>query len=83
METCAGRDSNTKKINLKIKKRILKTYPMVLVGSDGGELGLREGEGLEVLLAVGHLAPRRAVDHMEARLVAVHRIQDHLRMRNK
>ena len=56
---------------------------MVLVGSDGGELGLREGEGLEVLLAVGHLAPRRDVDHMEARLVAVHRIQDHLRMRNK
>ena len=52
---------------------------MVLVGSDGGELGLREGEGLEVLLAVGHLAPRRDVDHMEARLVAVHRVQDHLR----
>ena len=25
-------------------------YPMVLVGGDGGELGLREQEGLEVLV---------------------------------
>ena len=45
---------------------------MVLVGSDGSELGLREDERLEVLLRVGDLAARGDVDHVEARLVPVH-----------
>jgi len=57
----------------------VKPYPMVLVGGDGGELGLGEHKSLEVLLGVGQLATWRYVDHVQAGLVAVHRVKDHLR----
>ncbi len=54
---------------------------MVLVGSDGREPGLGEDECLKVLIRVGGLAPRRDVDDVQAGLVPVHRVQDHLRPR--
>ena len=53
-------------------------HPMVLVGSDRGELGLWEDEGLEVLRGGGVLAGRVDVDDVKPRLVTVHRVQDHL-----
>lgn len=55
------------------------TYPMVLVGGDGGEACLLEDEG-----AIGHRAGRwalsvgRKVHHMQTRLVAMHGVQDYL-----
>ena len=51
---------------------------MVLVRRDSHELGLREGEGLEVLRLRGVLLPEAVVDDMEPRLVAMHRVQDDL-----
>ena len=49
---------------------------MILVRGDRHELGLGEDEGLEVLGGAGVLAPGVDVDHVEARLVAVHRVED-------
>lgn len=51
---------------------------MVLVGGDGGELGLREDEGAEVLGARHVLGFGINVHHMEAGLVPVHRVEDDL-----
>ena len=51
---------------------------MVLVRRDSHELGLWEGEGLEVLRLRGVLLPGAVVDDMEPRLVAMHRVQDDL-----
>jgi hypothetical protein len=59
------------------------TYQLVLIGGDGGELGLLEYEApVELLLYVGDglarlpLSPPHQVD---PRLELVHRVQDHLR----
>ena len=54
---------------------------MVLVGGDRGELGLWEDEGLEVLGGGGVLAGGVNIDDVKPRLVAVHRVQDHLENR--
>ena len=51
---------------------------MVLVSGDSSELGLGEDEGLEVLRGAGVLAPGVDVDHVQAGLVAVLRVQYHL-----
>ena len=51
---------------------------MVLVGGDGGELGLGEDEGLEVLRQRHVLRLGVDVDCMETRLVLVHRVEDYL-----
>lgn len=55
---------------------------MVLVGRDGCEGGLRKHERLEVvrvpLLGGVRGGLRGKVDHVEARLVSVHRVQDDL-----
>ena len=51
---------------------------MILVRGDRHELGLGEDEGLEVLGCAGVLAAGVDVDHVEARLVAVHRVEDHV-----
>lgn len=55
------------------------THPVVLICRHGRELGLREDEGLEVLLRVA-LAVFAWVheDHVEAQLVAVHRAENDL-----
>ena len=51
---------------------------MVLVGGDRGELGLRENESAEVLGGGGVLPRGVDVDHVQSRLVLVHRVQNHL-----
>ena len=51
---------------------------MVLVSGDSSELGLGEDEGAEVLGGVGLLPRGVDVDHVQARLVLVHRVQNHL-----
>ena len=51
---------------------------MVLVGGDRGELGLRENESAEVLGGGGVLPRGVDVDHVQPRLVLVHRVQNHL-----
>lgn len=51
---------------------------MVLVGGDRGELGLRENESAEVLGGGGVLPRWVDVDHVQPRLVLVHRVQNHL-----
>jgi hypothetical protein len=58
------------------------TYQLVLIGRDGGELGLLKDEAsVELLLYVGDglaglpLSPPHQVD---PRLELVHRVQDHL-----
>lgn len=50
------------------------TYPVVLIGRDGGEPGFREDKGLEVFRACGvrHLGFGRDVQHVEPGLVPVH-----------
>ena len=55
------------------------THPVVLIRRHGRELGLREDEGLEVLLGVA-LAVLAGVheDHVEAGLVAVHGVENDL-----
>lgn len=55
------------------------THPVVLIRRHGRELGLREHEGLEVLLGVA-LAVLAWVheDHVEAGLVAVHGVENDL-----
>ena len=58
------------------------THPVILVSRHRHELALREDEGLEVLRSAGVLAPGVNVDHVQARLVAVHRIQYHLRIQS-
>ena len=56
------------------------TDPMVLVGGDRHELGLGEDEGPEVLCP-GHVFRLRVdVDDVKARLIAVHRVEDDLRI---
>ena len=52
---------------------------MILVSRHRHELALGEDEGLEVLRGAGVLAPGVDVDHVQAGLVAVHRVQYHLR----
>lgn len=52
---------------------------MILVGGDGGEFRLGEHEGAEVLCESGLLRGRVHVHDVEARLVAVHRVQDDLK----
>ena len=47
---------------------------MILVSRHRHELALREDEGLEVLRGLGILAPGVDVDHVQPRLVAVHRV---------
>lgn len=56
---------------------------LVLVGGDGGEDGLREAEGLDPLagghgFVRGELAAEVLPDHVHARLVLVHGVQDDL-----
>ena len=53
--------------------------PVVLVGGDGGELGLAEEERFEILAATHVLALGVDVDHVEAWLVLVHGVQNDLR----
>lgn len=55
------------------------THPVVLIGCHGCELGLREDEGLEVLLGVA-LTVLAWVheDHVESGLVAVHGVENDL-----
>ena len=60
-------------------KLIYSAHPVVLVGSDSRELGLREGEGLEVLRRLVVQPARIDVNDVEAGLVAVHRVQYHLK----
>ena len=52
---------------------------MVLVGGDGHELGLCEGDGLKVLRLRHVLRLRVHVHHMETGLVLVHRVEDDLK----
>lgn len=55
---------------------------MVLIGSDGHEARLREGKGAEVPVRVQVAVGGRVhVDHVEARLVAMHGVQYHLEHR--
>ena len=54
------------------------THPVILVSRHRHELALGEDEGLEVLRGAGVLAPGVDVDHVQAGLVAVHRVQYHL-----
>jgi len=60
------------------------SYQLVLVGSDGGEDGLREGERLVLLsVEVGDRrrmtsGERRPSDQVNSRLVLVHRVQYYL-----
>lgn len=54
------------------------THSVVLVGGDGGELGLGEDEGTKVFGAGHVLGLRVDVHHMEARLVPVHGVEDDL-----
>ena len=51
---------------------------MILVSRHSHELALWEDEGLEVLRGLGVLAPGVYIDHVQAGLVAVHRVQYHL-----
>ena len=53
---------------------------MVLVGGDRSELGLRKNESAEVLRGGGVLPRGVDVDHVQPRLVLVHRVQNHLRV---
>lgn len=52
---------------------------MILVGSDGHELGFGEDESFEVFRELRLLAFRGHTKHMKARLVSVHRVEDYLR----
>ena len=55
---------------------------MVLVGGDGGELGLREDKAAELLLVEvvdGGGVPLPPLDQVHARLELVHRVQDNLK----
>lgn len=56
---------------------------MVLVGGDSNKLGLREGEGAEVLVGV-QVAVWSGfhIDDMEPGLVAMHGVEDHLGEKN-
>jgi hypothetical protein len=52
---------------------------VVLIGRHSRELGLREDEGLEVLLGVASAVLARVhEDHVETGLVAVHGVEDYL-----
>lgn len=58
-------------------------YLLVLVSGDGGEDGLREAEGLDSFpaghrLVGGQLAAEVLPDHVNARLVLVHGVEDDL-----
>lgn len=54
------------------------TYPMVLIGRNGGEPRFREDERAEVLRLRRVFRPFVDVDHVEPRLVTMHRIQNDL-----
>lgn len=54
------------------------TNPVVLICGDGRETGLREYERSVVGGVRGRGPPPRQVHHVEAGLVAVHRVQDYL-----
>lgn len=55
------------------------THPVVLIRRHGRELGLREDEGLEVLLGIALAVLARVhEDHVEAGLVAVHGVENDL-----
>ena len=56
---------------------------MVLVGGDGHELGLCEGDGLKVLRLRHVLRLRVHVHHVETGLVLVHRVEDDLKQKKK
>ena len=56
---------------------------MILVGRHGREFGLGEDEGSEILRLRGVLCPLVDVDHVEARLVSVHGIQNDLQRRRR
>ena len=48
------------------------TYVGVLIGSDGDELRLRKRVCMNRPL--GHIIGRRDLDHVDTRLIAVHRV---------
>ena len=56
----------------------MATDPVVLVGGDSHELGFGENEGPEVLRPRHVFRLRIDVDDVEARLVAVHGVEDDL-----
>lgn len=62
---------------------VFSPYPVVLVGGDSNKLGLREGEGAEVLVGV-QVAVWSGfhVDDVEPGLVAMHGVEDHLGGKN-
>lgn len=59
---------------------VLETDLSVLVGSDCSEGSLREGEGLENTPA--HTEQVVCLDNVEARMVAMHGVQNDLQTRN-
>jgi hypothetical protein len=58
------------------------THPVVLVCGDRGELCLLECKGLELLSGRRRVLVPRVVDHVQAGLVPVHRVQYHLQETN-
>lgn len=67
----------------RLKTQTRAAYLLVLVGSDGGEDGLREAEGLDSLPAGHRLVLRQFAaevlpDDVNARLILVHGVEDDL-----
>ena len=52
---------------------------MILVRSDGSELGFCKGECLEVLSGVRVFVPGIDVNHVKSGLITMHRVQNHLK----
>lgn len=60
------------------------SHPMILIGGDGHEARFREGKRAEVPVRVQVTVRRRLrVHHVEAWLVSMHGVQDHLEMRGE
>lgn len=59
------------------------TYPVILVGGDGGEPRLGEDEGAEVLRLRRIFRPLVDVHHVKPRLVAMHRVQYDLHIKSE
>jgi len=58
--------------------RSVQTYPVILVGGDGGEFSFGKDERLEVLRQGHVLGLGVHVDGVKARLILVHRVEYYL-----
>ena len=80
LQPAANRYFSSSRLKANYNARARKTHKLILISGHRGELGLREDERLVLIrLQLFQIGESPVLpDHVDSRLVLVHRIQNHL-----